>query len=119
LTDIDPTPKKNERAKLRRSYAIPDISAPASDAAESEYEPQVSNDEYEPQVQPESQDHAADEDFYDDEPTLKKKQKMFKVPVRQAINANRKEPESRKAENKASHPVLIADEKPTITCLGL
>jgi len=107
LTDLDLTPKKNERAKLRRSYAIPDIAALASDAAESEHEPGVSNDEYEPQDQPESQGLAADEDFDDDEPTPKKRQKTIKVPVREAINANRREHEPRKAENKVRHLIVI------------
>jgi hypothetical protein len=108
LTDLDRTPpKKNKRSTLRRSYAIPDISAVASGAAESQHEPQVSNDEYNPQDRPESQGHADDEDFYDDDPTPKKRQKKIKVPVRETINASRKEhasePLAHKAENKACH----------------
>ena len=86
---------------LRRSYAIADIAALVSDAAESGHEPQVLNDEYEPQSQP--QGYATDEglDLDDLEPTPKK-QKMVKVPIRETINANRKEQELRKAENKVS-----------------
>ena len=97
------TPKNN---KLKRTYAIADIAAPNSDAAESEHEPQALNDEYEPQSQPESPGHldAADED---DEPTPKKKQKMVKVPVREAINANRKEHNPAKAEDRVSHLIVI------------
>jgi hypothetical protein len=108
LTDLDRTPpKKNKCSILRRSYAIPDISAVVPSAAESEHEPQVSNDEYIPQNRPESQGDVDDEDLYDDDPTPKKKQKKIKVPVRETINASRKEhasePLARKAENKASH----------------
>jgi hypothetical protein len=105
LSDLDPTPKK-KCSKLRRSYAIADI-APFRDATESEHEPQVLTDEYEPPNQPES--HAADEDLdLDNEPTPKKKQKAIKMPVREAINANRKEQEPRKAENKVS-PLIVID----------
>ena len=102
LTDLDlnPTPKKNNHGKLRRSYAIPNIAALASDAAESDHEPQVSNDGYKPQSHPESQ--ASDEIVYVDEPTPKKMQKMIKVPVREMINANRMEHEPPKAVNKVS-----------------
>lgn len=107
MSDLNPTPKKNKRTKLRRSYAIADIGALNSDAVESEHEPQISNDEYEQQSQPESQGHAADEDLSDDEPTPKKKQKTIKVPIREAINANRKEHEPRKAENKVSRKIVI------------
>jgi hypothetical protein len=67
----------------------------------------TSNDEYKPQNWPESQGHADDEDLYNDDPTPKKKQKKIKVPVRETINASRKEhasePLARKAENRASH----------------
>ena len=107
MTDLDITPKKNERTKLRRSYAIPDIAALVSDAAESEHGLQEPNDEYEPKNWPESQD-AADEDFAesDDDPTPKKRQKTVKAAVRDVINANRKEQEPRKAENKVSHFIV-------------
>jgi hypothetical protein len=100
LTDLDLTPKKNAsgRTKLKRSFAMADIAAMASDA-ESEHIVQVSNDEYEPESRAESQGH---EDVSNDEPTPKKKQKTVKVPVREAINANRKEHEPHKAENKVS-----------------
>ena len=102
LTDLNlnPTPKKNNHGKLRRSYAILDIAALASDAAESDHEPQVSNDGYEPQSRPESQ--ASDKIIYVDEPTPKKMQKTIKVPVREMINANRMEHEPPKAANKVS-----------------
>ena len=108
MTDLDVTPKKNEGhgTKLRRSYAILDIASLASDAdaAEGEHKSQVSNDGYEPH---ESQGHAADEEFdVDDEPTPKKKQKTVKVPVRDAINANRREQEPRKAENKVGRLIV-------------
>ena len=89
-------------------YAIADI-AQVLNAAETEHELHVSNDKYEPerQPEPESQGHgSATDDFYDDEPTLKKKQKTIKVPVREAINANRKEHESHKAENKVGHFIV-------------
>jgi hypothetical protein len=103
LIDLDSTPKKNERTKLRRSYAIADIAAQASDAAASEHEP---NDEYVPQSRPESHaaDEATDEDFEEDldEPTPKKRQKTAKVPVREVVNANRKKHEPPKAEKKVS-----------------
>ena len=98
--DLNPTPKKNNHGKLRRSYAIPDIAALASDAAKSDHEPQVSNDGYEPQSCPESQ--ASDEIIYIDEPTPRKMQKTIKVPVREMINANRMEHEPPKAANKVS-----------------
>jgi hypothetical protein len=108
LTDLDLTPK-NKHTKLRRSYAIADITALVSDsdAAESEHEP-VTHDEYEPLHQPEPES-VADEILSDDEPTPKKKQKIIKVPVREAINANRKEHEPSKAENKVSPPVIVID----------
>lgn len=100
MSEIELTPK-NKRTKLRRSYAIADIAVSASDAG-NEYEPQVPNDEYEPS-QPESQVHATDElEDFDNDPTPKKKQKTVKVPVREAINANRKEQELPKAEKKVS-----------------
>lgn len=100
MTDIDSTPKKNERIKLRRSYAIADIAALASDDA-AEHEP---NDEYVPQSQPENHAAGEDEDFEDDldEPTPKKRLKTAKVPVREVINANRKEHKPPKAEKKVS-----------------
>jgi hypothetical protein len=44
-----------------------------------------------------------DEGIFDDDPTPKKRQKTARVPVREEINANRKEHEpveSRKAEDK-------------------
>lgn len=102
LTDLDPTPKKNNGGKLRRSYAIPDIAALVSDAAESDHEMQVSesNDGYEPHSRPASQ--ASDEIEYIKELTPKKKEKKIKVPVREMINANRKEHEPREAANKVS-----------------
>ena len=101
LGDLDITPKKHKRMILRRSYAIADIAALVSDAAESEHKPQVSNDEYEPQSQP--QGYVTDEglDIDDLEPTPKK-QKTVKMPIRETINANRKEQELHKAENKVS-----------------
>jgi hypothetical protein len=82
-----------------------------------EYEPQVANDEYEPQSQPESA-AADDEDFYV-EPTPKKRQKTVKAPVREAINANRKEhePENKEplAENKEpENKVSLIDYKITL-----
>ena len=106
--DLDLTPK-NKRTNLRRSYAIADITAlvSGSDAAESEHE-MVTNDEYQPLHQIES---VTDEIVSDNEPTPKKKQKI-KVPVREAINANRKEhePHTRKAENKVGRlPVIVID----------
>ena len=61
LADLDITPKKYKRMILRRSYAIADITALVSDAAESEHKPQVSNDEYEPQSQP--QGYVTDEEI--------------------------------------------------------
>ena len=109
MVDLDVTPK-NDRTKLRRSYAILDIAAMALDAAESEV-PQESNDEY---GWPETRGHAVDEDLFNDAETPKKKQKTTKVAVRDAINANRKEQEPRKAEHKVSpndaaldHPVQV------------
>ena len=101
MGDLNVTPKKHKHTILRRSYAIADIAALVSDAAESEHEPQVSNDEYKPQSQP--QGYATDEglDLDDLEPTPKK-QKMVKVPIRETINANCKEQELHKAENKMS-----------------
>ena len=93
----------------------------ASDAAEIEHGRQTLNDEYEQQVQPESQGHAAGEEYLsEDEPTPKKRQKTTKVPVREAINANRKEHEPRKAESKVSNSLFkflhVLD---TAICLGL
>ena len=81
MGNLDVTPKKHKCTILRRSYAIANIAALVSDAAESEHEPQVSNDEYEPQSQP--QGYATDEglDLDDLEPTPKK-QKTVKVPIR-------------------------------------
>lgn len=99
LTDLDSTPKKNNRGKLRRSYAILDIAA-VSDAAKTDHEGQVSNDGYEPPSRPESQ--ASDEIVYVDEPTPKKKQKKIKAPVRETVNANRMEHETREAASKVS-----------------
>lgn len=103
MTDLDSTPKMNNRGKLRRSYAILDIAA-VSDAAKSDQEGQVSNDGYEPPSRPESQDN--DEIVYVDEPTPKKKQKKIKVPVRETINANRMEYEPREAANKVSSSTI-------------
>ena len=99
MTDLDSTPKKNNRGKLRRSYAILDIAA-VSDAAKTDHEGQVSNDGYEPPSRPESQ--ASDEIVYVDEPTPKKKQKKIKAPVRETVNANRMEHETREAASKVS-----------------
>ena len=107
MSELDHTPKKNKGAKLRRLYAIANIAALNSNAAESEHESQVLNDEYEPQTQPESQGQATEEDLTDDEPTPMKKQKTIKVPVREAINANRKEHEPPKAEKKVSRLIVI------------
>ena len=101
LTDLDITPqKKDERGKLRRSYAILDIAMVASNAAASEHEPQVS----------EHGRDRDDDDIYEDEPTplAKKKQKAAKMPVREAINANRKEPQQRKPEDKPEVSCKIA-----------
>ena len=106
LSDLNPTPK-NKRTKLRRTYAIADIGILLSDAAESGHEQQVLTDGYEPQSRPESRGHATDEDLSDVEPTPKKRQKTIKVPVREAINANRKECEPCKAENKVSRLIVI------------
>ena len=106
LSNIDPTPKK-KYTKLRRSYAIADIAALNINATESEHEPQVLNDDYEPQGRPESHSHVADEDSLDGEPTPKKRPKTIKVPVREVINANRKEREPRKMENKVSCFIVI------------
>ena len=91
MGDLDITPKKHKRMILRRSYAIANIAALVSDAAESEHKPQVSNDEYKPQSQP--QGYVTDEglDLDDLEPTPK--QKTVKVPIRETINANHKEQE--------------------------
>ena len=111
MTDLEFTPpKKDKRSKLRRSYAILDIAA-ASDAAEGEHELQVTNGRFE---QPENQGHqdAADEVF-DFEPTPKKKQKVTKVPVREEINANRKEYQPRKAEDKVSGCIVITCSRDT------
>lgn len=107
MSYLDPTPTKNKRTQLRRSYAIADIAALNSDAAESGHELQILNDEYDPQTQQEthSQGHAVDEELSDDEKTPKKKQKTIKV--REVINANRKEHEPRKAENKVSRLIVI------------
>ena len=99
LSDHDPTPKKNQRTKLRRSFAIADIAALASNA-ESENEVLVLNNELEyARIRPRA-DAAdeADEDT-DQSPTPRKKQKTIKVPVREAIKSNRKEHEPRKADN--------------------
>ena len=101
--NLNPTPKKNDHGKLRRSYAILDIAA-VSDAAKTDHEGQVSNDGYEPPSRPESQ--ASDEIVYVDEPTPKKKQKKIKVPVRETINANRMEYEPREAANKVSSSTI-------------
>ena len=97
MSDLDPTPKKKQRTKLRRSYAISDI-APLLD----EHEPI----KYKKQSQPESNDdHVADdEDIYkstDNEPTPKKR----KAPVREAINASRKE----NGPHKVSGLIVIDD----------
>ena len=81
---------------MRRSYAIANIAVLNINATESEHEPQVLNDDYEPQGRPESHSHAADEDSSNGEPTPKKRPKTIKVPVREAINANRKEREPHK-----------------------
>ena len=71
LGNLDITPKKH-KCMILRSYAIADITALVSDAAESEHKPQVSNDEYKPQSQP--QGYVTDEglDLDDLEPTPKK-----------------------------------------------
>lgn len=100
--------QRTNEAKLRRSYAIANI-AQVSNAVETKHKLHVSNDEYKPERQPEaeSQGHgSAVDDFYDDELTPKKKQKTIKVPVREAINANCKEHESHKAENKVNHFIV-------------
>jgi hypothetical protein len=103
LSDLNLTPKKNKPTKLKRSYAVADCAALASEAAETEDEPQLSNGEYEPHNQPESQGQAGDTDLSDNEPpTPKKKRKTHKVPIREAIHANRKEREQKKAEDKVS-----------------
>ena len=90
LGDLNITPKKHKLTILRRSYAIANIAALVSDAAESEHEPQVLNDEYKPQSQP--QGYATDEGLnLDDLEPTPKKQKTVEVPIREMINANRKE----------------------------
>ena len=97
MGDLNVTPKKHKHKILRRSYAIADIAALVSD----EHEPQVLNDEYEPQSQP--QGYATDEGLnLDDLEPTPKKQKTVKVPIREMINANHKEQELCKAENKVS-----------------
>jgi hypothetical protein len=104
LSDLGPTPQKKP-TNLKRTYAIADIAGVFLDAAESEHETQASNDEYEPRP-------VADEDFptdVDNEPTPKKRQKTIKVPIREVINANRKEHEPHKAENKVSHLIVIIE----------
>ena len=100
-----PTSTTYQRRKVQnwRGHAIADIAELYSNTAEGEHESQVLTDEYEPpENRPESYGHAADEDLSDDEPTPKKKQKKIKVPVGEAINANCKEREPRKVENKVS-----------------
>lgn len=98
-SDLNPTPK-NKPTRLTRSYAVADL---ASEAAETEDDLQLSNGEYEPHNQPESQGQAGDTDLSDNEPpTPKKKQKTHKVPIREAIHANRKEQEQKKADDKVS-----------------
>ena len=88
LGDLDITPKKHKHMILRRSYAITNIAALVSDAAESEHKPQVSNDEYEPQSQPQGYATGEGLDLDDLKPTPKK---TVKVPIREMINANRME----------------------------
>jgi hypothetical protein len=104
LSDPDPTPKKKP-TDLKRSYAIADIAGAFLDAAESEHETQVLDDEYEPHT--------------DIEPAPKKRQKTIKVPVREAINSNRKEYEPHKAENKVSRLIVIDCTLNNNVCVGL
>lgn len=112
--DVDLTPR-NKRAELRRSYAIADIAQISN----------VSNDEYEqePERKPEADGQGQDSEtdgFYD-EPTPKKRQRTIKVPVREAINANRKENKSQKAENNVSRFIVECYRLgfETNICLGL
>jgi hypothetical protein len=93
LSDLEPTPKK-QSAKLRRTFAIANIAPLLHQHEPIQYE----------QSHPESRDdHGADEDdIYkstDNEPTPKKRKK---APVREAINASRRENGPHKAENKVS-----------------
>ena len=107
LTDIESevTPKKNEHPTMRRMYAITDITASVSDATGNENKLQASNGEYIPS-QPETEDQVHDEDLYGDNPTLKKKQKKTKAPIREVINANCKEHHPHKEEDRVSHWIV-------------
>jgi len=87
LTDLgdDPTPKK-DRSGLKRSYAIADIAVPSE--PERDLGTTALDDDY-----------RAD-DYHDNDPTPKKKQKAVKVPVREIVGASRKEPEFRRERSK-------------------
>ena len=98
LTDLDlhaPTPKKN--GGLRRSYAIADLAVHVQDQYEGK---ESGNDDYEPASELDIVQQDEDDDL-----TPKKKGKPGKVPVRVAVVANRKEPETHREQGKVSTTV--------------
>jgi hypothetical protein len=65
----------------------------------SEYEGKESGDDND---EPASELEIVQQEEHDDDPTPKKKEKVAKVPVREAVGANRREPEARRELGKVS-----------------
>jgi hypothetical protein len=121
LTDLDDdndlTPKRGRKG-LKRSYAIANFATPVQTMKDKHEGQALDNDEYEPVTEPERYSGAE----HDDDPTPKKKQKVVKVPVREAVNANREEPELHRRQsevNKVSKGIMLTSHTTTImiTCL--
>lgn len=95
MTLDDNLTPKNNRSGLKRSYAIADI--PVVQTQRGQDDVSSEDDGYEPPSErelgiTEPDNHHAD-NYSDDDPTPKKKQKVERVPVRKAVGASREEPE--------------------------
>ena len=93
------TPVVNKCRGLTRTYAMADVTAPAQ-AMKGQHLATTFDDDYEPVTEPEG-NHEIESD---DDPTPKKKQKVAKAPVREAVNASREEPEAPKGRSEVSTP---------------
>jgi hypothetical protein len=87
LTDLSDNPTPTRQRGLTRSYAIANLDAPVQ--TEGKYDRRAPKDnDYDPPTELE-RDTSIEAN---DDPTPKKKQKIVKVPVREAIKASCKEP---------------------------
>ena len=103
LTDLSDNPTPMRQRGLRRSYAIANLDAPVQ--TEGKYDGWApKDDDYDPPTELE-RDTSIEAD---DDPTPKKKQKIMKVPVREAIKASRKEPTPHRERDEVNAPSEVS-----------